>query len=252
MILLYDGSFRGLLSCLFEAYLERGEEVRILRERGYQPGLFDRVRKVESRDDLASRVVSGIRRKISPEFPHRLLRAFLTEAPGAEDTILACVRKGMENGWDLTGNLADLDILRLEKLARRCDAETHLFKGILRFRRLKETLFYAPMEPDGNILPLLGDHFIRRLGDQDWIIHDLRRNTALVYRNRELEMGEIILDAPPGEPPAHDREDETFELWRTYYRSIAIADRRNPRLRMQFLPRKYWRHLPEMAGEAGR
>ena len=106
------------------------------------------------------------------------------------------------------------------------------------------------MEPDCNILPLLGGHFTKRLGDQDWIIHDLGRGTALLYRDGVLEMAEITLDAVPDDKESGKQEDEYFHLWRAYYRSIGIAERKNSRLRMSFMPKKYWKHLPEMAPDS--
>ena len=40
--------------------------------------------------------------------------------------------------------------------------------------------------------------------------------------------------------------DASFrDLWKTYYDSVNIAERANPRLMANHLPQKYWRYLPE-------
>src|SRR6201999_4314363 len=38
----------------------------------------------------------------------------------------------------------------------------------------------------------------------------------------------------------------THELWRTYYRNMCNVARINPRLMQREMPRRYWRHLPEV------
>ncbi len=37
MIYLYDGSFEGLLTCIFEAFLKKPDEVSIRVKESYQP-----------------------------------------------------------------------------------------------------------------------------------------------------------------------------------------------------------------------
>jgi len=249
MNLLYDGSFRGFLTTVFTVFKERLDPVNIEKTSSHVPDLFEETRTVNSREDLAKRVILGIKNRISPLMPRLVLHAFLTGAPGVENTLLACVQKGLSQGPGFTDNLADPHALALEQLSRRCLHEYHLFLGIVRFRQVTPGCYYAPIQPENNILPLLGGHFSRRLGDQDWIIHDLTRGTALIFSNGKLEMAEITLDQPNEGAGPPDLEDEYFSIWRTYYENIGIADRKNPRLRMNFLPKKYWKHLPEMKGE---
>ena len=43
-------------------------------------------------------------------------------------------------------------------------------------------------------------------------------------------------------------EDEAVyqKLWKGYFKNIAIKERENKRLQMQFMPKKYWKFLKEM------
>ena len=36
-------------------------------------------------------------------------------------------------------------------------------------------------------------------------------------------------------------------LWKTFFKSVAIKERTNPRLQMQFMPKKYWKDLTEVS-----
>ncbi|NTW94650.1 MAG: DUF4130 domain-containing protein, partial [Chlorobiaceae bacterium] len=38
-------------------------------------------------------------------------------------------------------------------------------------------------------------------------------------------------------------------LWQTFFRTIAIPDRKNPRLQKSNMPMKYWKYLTEKQGE---
>ncbi|MBQ2881820.1 MAG: DUF4130 domain-containing protein, partial [Clostridia bacterium] len=39
------------------------------------------------------------------------------------------------------------------------------------------------------------------------------------------------------------------DLWKQYYRTVAISSRKNERLRRQYMPRRYWKYLIETEGE---
>ena len=42
-------------------------------------------------------------------------------------------------------------------------------------------------------------------------------------------------------------EDEIYfqNLWKCFYNTISIKERKNPRLQMQYMPKKYWQDLIE-------
>lgn len=45
----------------------------------------------------------------------------------------------------------------------------------------------------------------------------------------------------------YSRAEEDFrQLWRNYYRHMGIEERRNPKERRNFIPKKYWSGLTEM------
>ena len=48
-------------------------------------------------------------------------------------------------------------------------------------------------------------------------------------------------------PTISEREKEYQQLWKTFFQTIAIEERKNPRLQMQFMPKKYWKDLVELS-----
>ena len=53
-------------------------------------------------------------------------------------------------------------------------------------------LYYAPIHPDNNVIETVGQHFVRRLPTQNFIIHDKNRNIAFTYNTKEYS----IIDTP--------------------------------------------------------
>jgi probable DNA metabolism protein len=49
------------------------------------------------------------------------------------------------------------------------------------------------------------------------------------------------------DPISSDREMFYQALWKSYFKNIAIGERKNPRLQRQFIPRRYWKNLVEMS-----
>lgn len=76
----------------------------------------------------------------------------------------------------------------ITETAKKVAYEVHRFHGFLRFRRVYGDLYYAPIEPDHNIIALLIPHFTARYAGQKWFIHDRRRNLGAYYDGRECRL----------------------------------------------------------------
>lgn len=114
--------------------------------------------------------------------------------------------------------------------------------GLIRFKLLEENLYYAQMEPDYNILELIAPHFADRMSDQNWIIHDVSRGIGAIYNQNEW----VIIDAKNIELPALGEKELYFQnLWRQYFKNIAITNRFNPKLQRKIMPARYWKYLVE-------
>ena len=92
------------------------------------------------------------------------------------------------------------------------------------------------------ILEPLGHHFMRRLPTQDFIIHDKNRNLCFLYHNDRYESvdgNNFVM------PDISSEEKQYQDLWRAFFDTISIKERKNPRCQMQFMPKKYWKDLIE-------
>lgn len=123
--------------------------------------------------------------------------------------------------------------------------ENHRFKGFTRFKELKNKLLYAEINLENNILELLSLHFKNRLKNEYWIIKDMNRNIFSCYNKKEFfivnednfKLIELNLS---------DNEEQIQELWKEFYNTIGIKERKNERCRKNFMSKKYWQYILEV------
>ena len=121
----------------------------------------------------------------------------------------------------------------------------------LRFQKMADGVFFAAVEPLYNVLPLAVSHFRARFNDQDWLVYDVRRRYGFYYDRATVE--EVSFPEPPEglkggwlDPSLSAKDERLFQdLWKTYFKSVAIRERLNVRLHKQNMPVRFWKYLVE-------
>jgi probable DNA metabolism protein len=242
MIYVTDGTFEGILTAVFEAYRNKEEPQSIVTRECFQPTLDSDIRTIETSQEKAERVYNSIAGKISYEVLEMIYKAWLSEYHDVGTAIYKYIKIGLKLGKKVVSFIQNPDVRLINDLSMKVSKEVHLFTGILRFNKLKNSIYYARIEPDNNIVMLISDHFAQRLSDQPWIIHDVRRNFSALFDTRQVvyTTDDIMI-------PADYKDDSEFEnLWKKYFKAIAIESRKNKKLQRSFLPVRYWRNLTEM------
>jgi len=86
--------------------------------------------------------------------------------------------------------------------------------------------------------------------DQKWIIYDMKRKYGIWYDLEQIEYMELEFSNTGGNAVNGGSiyfEDEVLyqDLWKNYFTSVNIASRKNMKLHLRHIPRRYWRHLTE-------
>ncbi len=239
---IYDGSFDGLLTCIYEAYYSREKPNEILYQENKQENLLVKKVYIQQDQTKAEKVYNAIRMKISQKALKNVFYTFLSEDENAGRLIYKYIQLGFKIGRGIDGHLSDDHVLDLHKAVQKVLKEKHRMLGLLRFQKVRNDLYYASISPDYHILELLSPHFAKRMGDQNWIIHDTKRNLATIYNQKEWILTEMNLL----QPITMEKEEEFYQkLWQQYFKSIAIKNRTNPKLQRQYMPKRYWKHLIE-------
>ena len=88
---------------------------------------------------------------------------------------------------------------------------------------------------------------MKRFPCQNIILHDKNRNLAFIYNSQNRNDYEIIQLPNNLKITSFSEEEVEFQkLWKTFFQTIAIKERTNSRLQMQYMPKKYWKDLIEL------
>jgi probable DNA metabolism protein len=247
--LIYDGTFEGLLTAVFEIYELKLFHVKLIKGEWRSSALFEEVIQVVTDEKRAARVLSGLRKKLSAAGIQRLYIAHMAEMEQEESTLIGFIRYVFDSDQNIEEDYGNKYVMRLSEIIKMVRREKHRMEAFVRFQKLKDETFYSAIEPDFNVLPLLIRHFKSRYADQKWIIYDIKRGYGVYYDLHDTQY--ISLDfsevSKPDKVIAAFSEDEGIyqHLWKNYFNSVNIVSRKNTRLHLRHIPKRYWRHLTE-------
>ncbi len=238
MIYLFDGTKKGFLTALVKAFQD-GEA--LLTSKRVQLTIGQGQVCVETDFPLAERT------------ENRLL-SFDRDCMRDLDTLL---RSGMEDNEQIAfryfrklaqekrpvgKRLADEEVFRAVEYIKKVGWEIHKFHGFIRFMETASGALYAPFSPDNDICDLLAPHFQARLPQYPFVLHDVARKKAAVYDGNTLfvaplERAEVLLSAS---------EQGWKKLWKRYYAAVNIPCRERLKQMRGYMPKRYWKYLPEL------
>ena len=241
IVIVYDGSFEGLMSAVFECYSKKLSAVDVFIDDDYIPSLFDCYR-VETDLSRVKRVCDGLRTKVSADAFSLVEQCFLSARPKKEKLIIDFITLAFKEGRRVTYMLGNDVVREVTNAVRSLTAEAHQYKGFVRFIDCGEALV-SIIEPKGFVLPFLAPHFCDRFHNETFMIFDKTHGAALVYKDGYREIIELH-ELPVAFAKS---EEENYQgLWKEYCRSAAIMERVNPRCQMGHMQKRYWKHLIEM------
>lgn len=238
---LYDGSFEGLLTAVFDAWKQ--PSARIVEHTGFQQQLGEQYVTVETQPVKFSRVYKAILAKLGQQCLRIVYLTFLSHDEERASKILAYLRLGFRVGRGINRRLADQEVLDVQSLATFVSNERIRMMEFIRFSLYEGGIYYAHIQPRNHVLPLIMSHFADRLSSIPFIIHDAGRNLAGVWDTREWML------VPAGGmnlPHLHEDEMKWQRMWKRFYDKVAVEGRINPKLRRQMMPKRYWENMCEM------
>ena len=126
-------------------------------------------------------------------------------------------------------------------MSKSVSRDVHKMKAFVRFkedmqRQTVRRKFDAWFEPEHYIVEQTATFFVRRFNDMDWGITTPKGSAFFVD-------SVLTFDASPAMRIIAD--DDTEELWKTYYANIFNPARLKLNAMRSEMPKKYWHNLPE-------
>ena len=234
---LYDGSYYGMLCCVFESFSAKELPLEIVSD-GIT--LFP-VKEIATDIDKAERVENGIINKISGDALNYVRLAYLCSYKDKEIAVIRFLRAGFKYGKRVADMLTHEDVMPIAKAVKLISTEKVRWIEFIRFSEYDKVLI-SIIEPENRVLPLIVSHFTNRFPNERFMVYDRTHKEALIYEKKQADIIPLI----DFELPEADGEEQKYrKLWRMFYDNIAIEERRNERCRMNFMPKKYWKRMTE-------
>ena len=242
LVYLYDNTFEGFLTCIHRAYYSRENPTCIITKEEQMDFLIQAI-QVNTDLEKSEKVYRAIEDKISNLALRKIFTVFLSEEKEMGTIILDYLRIAFKMGAQVDDYNIHPAVIEIDKLYKRVSHERHRLLGLARFKELENGIFYSQLEPDYNVISLLGPHFSQRLKNERWIIHDIKRGIAVFYNKKEWVLRNL---EEPEDFVISEREEGYQDMWREYYKHIAIGNRKNARQKKAYMPTRYWKHLVEL------
>ena len=258
-IVLYEPSFEGWLSAVFYVYanrLQEDESLQLIAQDSYVPSLISEASSVATDEDHAERVLTKLYKLLGRSGMRNILWGFLSEKDNIGTTLFQVIKYAIDYpSRHIMEDLGNLSVLELVQTVKSVGREKHRMEAFVRFEHTTDDIYFARVEPDFNVLPLIGEHFRQRYQDQHWAIYDLTRNYGIYYdksnstpkRPAALQTITDLDDAVLRNPASiHSPDEQRYQrFWQGYFTNVNIKERKNPKLHKQYLPQRYWKYLSE-------
>ena len=242
-VYLYDGSFENLLILISELLTLKNNPDDIKDKYKFNPSLLDNVIDLNLNSKMNN--LNDFIDKFSLDIIHTVYYVFLSENENKELIIYYFLKNALKykNSIYLHRNLRCVNLAI--DISNYVGREAHKLKGFLRFKLLKNNFYYAEVNPTNNIISILSNHFKKRLKNEFWLIKDVNRNNYALYDKKNVyyltdkEVISLNLEI--------SSEEEKFEdLWKNFFETISIKERKNLKVQRNFMPKKYWNYILEM------
>ncbi|WP_289047408.1 TIGR03915 family putative DNA repair protein [uncultured Psychrobacter sp.] len=258
-IVLYEPSFEGWLSAVFYVYtnkLQDDASLQLIAHDCYIPSLIAQATSVATDADNAERVLIKLHKLLGRSGMRNILWGFLSEKAHIGTTLFQVIKYAIDYpSRHIMQDLGNLNVLELVQTVKSVSREKHRMEAFVRFEHTTDNIYFARVEPDFNVLPLIGEHFRQRYQDQHWAIYDVARGYGIYYdkskstpsRPADLQTITNLDDTVLRNPASiHSKDEQRYQkFWQGYFTNVNIKERKNPRLHKQYLPQRYWKYLSE-------
>lgn len=249
-LLSYDSTFEGFLTAVFEIFEFKYDNPKIIRQSDKQQNLFAKPIEIITDNEKADRVMKKLNEQLDFDGVRCLIYAFLSETEHIEDVLFDVINYAVKNPkLNIMKDFSNDSVLQIVQLTKSVGREKHRMEAFIRFELLKDGIYFAKIDPDFDVLTLIMRHFKNRYQDQKWLIYDLRRKYGVYYDLENVEIISMDLDVKmlggSENQVFSDSEIEYQKLWAEYFDHTNIKERKNKKLHIQHVPKRYWKYLTE-------
>ncbi|MBQ9119175.1 MAG: TIGR03915 family putative DNA repair protein [Lachnospiraceae bacterium] len=246
-----ENSIEGILSGIYQAWSKAyGHKYIRLSvpdlEESANLEFFCEYFEVTPIPEQAEKVAGTIRNRISVKVYETMIHALLSNRPDKADAVYHMLVGAFRYGESILEHLAEPAVQAVFEMNRYVGNEAHLYNGFLRFEESVNGVMLARFQPINDLLEVVTPHFENRFSRENFIIYDTGRQKAAFHRAgypfvvrevTEAEMQQFM--------HCSERELQFQQFWQTFFETIAIAERENPKLQRNMMPLHYRKYMTE-------
>ena len=240
----------GLYSALHDAWKDcRDREAGIEIRGKTQQQLFCEYQTVEECEQKAARLERMIKRYLGYNAYWDIYHALLSEDGEKGTAVFRTMQESrrIRDSRRIMDHLGDPDVAKVFALSRSVSNEAHIYEEFIRFRELENGILFSEITPKSQILTCVADHFTDRFPLENWMIYDKTHCVFLIHKAGEkwgLVWGEQLDREAADRVSKKEREYE--QLWKGFFESVAITERKNLKCQQNHLPLRYREKMTEM------
>lgn len=234
-----DGTEQGFYTAVFDAYPDKN--CIITSSKNLQLTFDSNIIHVKTDDEKSKRVLKKLR-LYDKQGENEISLILRLGSDEKEQIAFEYLKRIIALKAHAREHLNEPAVISARDAYKKVTTEAHHFKGFLRFMEGTNGVYYAPFEPDNNILELIVPHFTARLKNQPFVIHDVKRRIAALYNTKEC----VITTTDEKVSVNLSKYEQAFQnLWKEYYNSVNVSQRPHEKQMKGYMPVRYWKYMPE-------
>ena len=182
----YDGSFEGLLCCVFESFARHEIPFAVWTPERETSTLYP-IKDIATDSAKARRVFASFGTKLGPETEYLVSRDFLSGQDDKELLLLRFLHLAFALGPGTVKREGHPDVAPLYTMKKSLDWEVDKFQGFVRFEE-HDGMLGAVIHPKNYILPLLRRHFCGRFPEENFMIYDAVHQAVLLQQDHKVQL----------------------------------------------------------------
>lgn len=247
IIYLCEDTPDGIFTAIYDAWAARIPEERlsIQVEQLHEMQLFTDYVYVQTDLEKAVKVARTVRNKIGETAYDMIYKASLSYEKDKIDTIYRFLKLGFRYGSTVIEMHGDTIVCRIFELKRNVWNEAHSFREFVRFHESKEGILISRIRPKNQVLPVLAYHFSDRFPEEYFVILDEVHEMGLFHEKRQQWYLAPLEKDVLSRIWEHRNISEYEKLWKTFFQTIAIEERKNYRCQRNMCALRYRDYMIE-------
>ncbi|MDD3219557.1 MAG: TIGR03915 family putative DNA repair protein [Lachnospiraceae bacterium] len=243
-----EDTLEDMMTCIYDAWASKlgHQNIRLMTEPIGNLELFCEYRHVPVNTQKAESVIRSIQNKISFSAYQCVYRCAMSCETNKLDVIYRFLLLGFTYGAGVMDMLQHPAVMSIFEINRKVTNESHLFREFTRFISMKGNVLTAHIEPKSDILTMLAPHFQDRMPSENWMIIDDNRRTAVVHpKDTDYYLTSLSQEEFHRLSNLEDTADPYVALWKNFFQTIGIKERKNPTCQRNHIPLWYRKHATE-------